>query len=95
MARPLAVSIDRGFENQCMAAIGARHFGVRVARPDQPAAIVARTQKIGETGGRIEARPAQPVDRPVAPNEGRRLAIADDGVILDFQRHGGLERSIS
>ena len=49
-------------------------------------------QQGGEAGPRVEAREAEPVDRPVAGDQGRRLAVADQGIVLDAQRHGVLLR---
>ena len=43
--------------------------------------------EIGETSGRIEARPAKPIDGKVAPDEGGRLAIPDDCIVFDVQGH--------
>ena len=82
--------LDRGFENQSMAAIGAGNLGARIGGRDRPSAVVRGAEEIGETGGRIEARPAKPIDGQIAPDEGGRLAIPDDRVILDIQRHGSI-----
>src|ERR1700730_10813539 len=82
-----AVRLNRGFENQSMAAIGAGNLGARIGGHDRPSAIVCGAEEIGETGGRIEARPAKPIDGKVAPDEGGRLAIADDRVVFDVQGH--------
>ena len=71
-----------------MAAIVSRDLGAGVDGRDQPAAVFLGAEEIGETGGRIKARPAEPIDRTVAPNEGGRLAIADDGIVLDVLSHG-------
>jgi hypothetical protein len=75
--------LDRGFENQRMAAIRARHFNARIGGCDRPSAVVRGAEEIGETGGRIEARPAKPIDRQVAPDEGGRLGIANDRIVFD------------
>ena len=45
-------------------------------------------QQCREAGVAIEARPAQPVYRPVTANQGRRLAVADQSVIFDGRGHG-------
>jgi len=37
----------------------------------------------GEAGVGVEARPAEPVDGTVAPDQRRGLAVADEGIILD------------
>ena len=41
----------------------------------------------GETGGRIEARQAQPIDRAVAVHERRGARIADQSVVFDQACH--------
>src|SRR5262245_65638934 len=46
------------------------------------------TQQRGEARRRIETRPAQPIDRAVAADQGRRLAVADQSVVFDAKRHG-------
>src|SRR6202035_4669725 len=79
--------LDRGFENQRMATIISRHFSAGVCRLDRPSPVVLCAEEIGETSGRIETWPAKPVDGQVAPDEGRRLAIANDRIILDVHRH--------
>ena len=43
--------------------------------------------KRGEAGARVEARPAQPVDRAAARDERHRLTIADDRVVLEWRAH--------
>jgi hypothetical protein len=87
--------LDRGFENQCMAAIRAGDLGARIGGSDRPSAVVRGAEEIGETGGGIEARPAKPIDRQIAPDEGGCLAIPDDlntrTLILGSPRRGRLE----
>ena len=43
--------LDRGVENQSMAAIVSRDLGTGVRRRDQPAAVILGAQEIGETSG--------------------------------------------
>ena len=52
-----------------------------------PAPMVERSQERGEASGRIESRKTEPVDRTVPPNEGCRLAVADQCVVFDARRH--------
>src|SRR5882672_10180397 len=40
-------------------------------------------QQSGETCSRIEARPAQPVDRTVAAHQSRCFAVADQRIVFD------------
>src|SRR6185437_10710188 len=50
---------------------------------NQPAAMLGLAQKSRETRVGIEARHAQPVDRAVAADQSRGMAIPDDGIIFD------------
>src|SRR4051794_27679610 len=43
-----------------------------------------RSEQRGEAGIGVERGPAQPVDRAVAPDQSRGLAIADQTVIFDL-----------
>ena len=54
---------------------------------DQPPAVLGGAEQRGKTGARIEARPAQPVDRATARDERHRLTIADDRVVLEWRAH--------
>jgi hypothetical protein len=53
---------------------------------DAPAAVGRVTEQRGENRIVIEARQAQPIDRPVATDERGRAAIADQRVVFDAQR---------
>ena len=71
------------FKNERVAAIAPRDPNVVIARRDPPAAMLVVAEQRGEAGFGIETRPAQPVDRAVAPDQGGGLAIADQGMVLD------------
>lgn len=78
---------------------GVQHQGVSPVRPaiagsrpcggEPPVPVVPRTEQCRETGGRVETGKTQPVHRPVPADEGRRLQVADDGVVLDQPGHEG------
>src|SRR5262249_50552423 len=51
-------------------------------------AVLGGGERRGEDGAAAERRPAQPVDRAVAPDARRGLAVANERVILDGARHG-------
>ena len=70
-----------------VAATDLLHLG---RRGQEPAAVIGRAEERGETGAGVEAREAEPVDGPVAADERRRLAIADERVVLDAGCHDGL-----
>ncbi len=67
-------------------AAGAHRRAVR--RSQQPAAVLRTAEQGGEAGGGVEAGQAQPVDRAVLADQGRRPGVAEHGVVLDRQRHG-------
>src|SRR6185503_15627079 len=62
---------------------------------DQPASVLRLAQKRRETGIRVETWHAQPVDRAVTPDQRRRMAIADQCVILDPHQVPAAARSTS
>ena len=74
-------------EDQRLLAIATRDLRLRMGRRDRPAAVVLVAEQAGEHRGGIEARPAQPVDRAVAPDERRGLTVADHRVVFDLQGH--------
>ena len=49
--------------------------------------MLRRAKKGGETGGRIEARKTEPIDRTVASDERGSLAVANEGVIFNTWCH--------
>src|SRR5204863_2084255 len=79
---------EAGFQDKRARPVAPRDADYAVARRDLETAMLARAEQRRETGVRIEARPAQPVDRTVARYERGALAVADDGIILDAARHG-------
>ena len=52
-------------------------------RGDTESPALVRIENRAEDARRIEARQAQPIDRPVQPDQGGRPHVADDAVILD------------
>ena len=60
---------------------------VLVAGGDQPAAVVLVAQEGRETGVGVEPRETQPVDRAGTAHERRRVRVADEGVLLQWERH--------
>ena len=51
-------------------------------------AVVA--EQLGEAAPRVEAGQAQPVDGAVPPDEGGRLGVADEGVVLEELGHAAM-----
>jgi len=83
------VGLPLGFEHQGalpVAPAGPAYDAVSEAtRAQLPAAVALVAEQRGETGGRVETRQAEPVDRAVPGDERHRVGVADDGVILDEQ----------
>ena len=80
--------LEVGLEDQRVVAVAAADARGRLGRGDQPAAVLGPAEQGREAGARVEPGPAQPVDGAVAANQGRRLAVPDQRVVLDAQRHG-------
>jgi hypothetical protein len=55
----------------------------RLLRSKQPTTILNRSKQSGEARRRIEAGPAQPIDRAVEADQSRRLVVADQRKIFD------------
>ena len=75
--------LEAGFQDQRVVPIAARNPGGFVVRGNQPTAIPAAAEDRGKTGLGVESRPAQPVDRPVTPDQRGGLAVADQAIIFD------------
>jgi hypothetical protein len=58
-----------------------------VLRSNDPSAIIGYPQQGGKACRRIEAGPAQPIDRAVAADQRRRFAVADQRIVLDWHCH--------
>ena len=82
-----AVGLEPGFENAGFTAITTRAFVRRLDRRDQPTAVLRAAEQGGKHRRAIEARKTKPIDRPVAPHEGCRVAVTDDPVIFDRSVH--------
>src|SRR5262249_31394370 len=83
-------SVEPRLENEGVWAI-APGDAKRLARRDLPMTVLACAKQGGKTRIGIEARPAQPVDRAIARDQRRRLAIANQAVVFDAGWHGGLQ----
>ena len=81
------LSLEFGFENERAGAITATYGAQALRRGNEPAAIIGGPEQRGKARGRIEAGPAQPIDRAVAADQSRRLAVADQRIVFDSQCH--------
>ena len=62
--------LERGLEDRGAGQIAALGAADLALRRDQPAPVLGRAEQRGEAGVRIEVRQAEPVDRPVTPDQG-------------------------
>ena len=79
--------LEFGLEHERAIAVAPADTRRRVGRCDLPSPVVRRPEQGGKAGGRVKSRPAQPVNRAVAGNEGGRLTVSDEGVIFDSCWH--------
>ena len=87
--RPVRGGEDR-LQDQSVAQVSPRGLDLALRRRDQPASVLGAAKERGKARAAVETGQAQPVDRAVAPDERHRLAVSDNGVILDAKRHPGL-----
>src|SRR5688572_23769999 len=71
-----------------MAAVSPRYAPHLGRWRNQPAAMLGRAEQRREAGARIEARQTEPIDRAIARDERRALAVADQRVVFNVRRHG-------
>ena len=81
------LGVEFGFEHEAVAAVPAPYPARSGDGSQQPASVLRPAEKCGETGPRVESRQAEPIDGAVAADQRGRVAIADQGVVLDRQRH--------
>jgi hypothetical protein len=86
--RLAVLGLEGGLEDQGFGPVTPRHLRVAVARRNLPMAVVRLAQQRGETGARIEPRPAQPIDRAAIGHERGGLAVPDQRVVFDPRRQG-------
>ena len=85
--------LDRGLQDERVLTIRTADPGVGIRGFNQPASVVWCAEQSGETRTRVESRPAEPIDRATSRDECRRLAIPDDGVVLERRAHEGAPNS--
>src|SRR5260221_7192919 len=91
-----ALGLEGRLENQGLVDVAATDFRHTADWRDPPAAEFGAAEYRGETGSGIEAWPAEPVDGAVDGDERGRLAVADEGVVLESGEpgHAGREGTI-
>ena len=79
---------EHSFENERVVQVAPGDLNVIVfRRRNQPSSVLRAAEQRGKTGAAVEAGQAQPIDRAVAANQRRRLAVSDDRVVLNSKRH--------
>jgi hypothetical protein len=76
-----------GRQHEGVTLIAAGCGGFLVGRCQQPSAVVLVAEKGSEHRSGIVAWQAEPVDAAVPTYKGRRMAIADERVVLDIECH--------
>ncbi|MET4292389.1 hypothetical protein ABIB06_002132 [Bradyrhizobium sp. LB8.2] len=82
-----AIDFEGGFKHHCVAAIGSGDPARLGRGRNEPTALFWIAQQGCEAGCAIETRNPKPIARAVAANQGRRLAIADNTIVLDATGH--------
>ena len=82
------LGFETGLKNEGVAPIASRHPRCFVARGDFPAPVLLRAKERCKAGLRIEARPAEPIDRTIAADESGGLLVPDQRIILNAGWHG-------
>src|SRR5712664_2789474 len=72
------LSLWLGLRDERAVAVAAAHPLHSSGRRQQPAAVVGRPQERGEGRIRVDAREAEPVDRPVLRDEREAAEVGDD-----------------
>ena len=81
-AHDAGCGLELGFEHQRAVAVPPSRLLHRLARRDQPAAVLGRAEQGGKAGPRIETGQTEPVDGAVASDERDSLGVADECVIF-------------
>src|SRR5262245_66402860 len=86
-SRSTSLGFELSFEDERARTIASAHAQQRSARRNQPAAILGACKQGGKARSRIEPRPAQPVDGTVAPDQGGRVAVPNQGIGFNWEGH--------
>ncbi len=81
---------ENRFEDQRVADVSSCDPDVILRGRDQPPSVVRLAKQRAKARGAVETGQAQPVDRAVAPDQRHCLAVSDDGVVFNSERHRGL-----
>ena len=76
-------SLKPRLENQGIVPVTTGRVGDLVHGGNQPSSITVCAKQGCKTRIRIEGRPAEPIDRPIAADQSRCLAIPDQSIVFD------------
>ena len=80
-------TLEARLQDQRVGLISPCYPGRSVLCGNEPAAVFRRAEESRETGIRIKPRPTQPIDGAIATDQRRCLAVADERVVFNTQRH--------
>ncbi len=80
-------TFEARLQDQRIGLISPCYPGRLVLCGNEPTAMSGRAEESCETGIRIKPRPTQPIDGAIATDQCRCLAVADERVVLNTQRH--------
>ena len=79
--------LELGLEDEGVAAVLPADRAELAGGLDRPVAVLGVAEERREDGAGVEPRHAEPIDRPVPADQRGRLAVADQGVVLNAGRH--------
>ena len=79
--------LEVGLEHERAGSVPTRGRRHLARRCDRPRSVLIGAQQAGEAGRGVEPGEAEPIDRSVPADDGRRLRVTDHGVVLERQRH--------
>ncbi len=79
--------LELGFEHEGARPVPAPSRVICTGDVDAPVTVFGVSEQRGETGAGVETGQAQPIDRPVAAHECRRLAVSYQCVLFNRQSH--------
>src|ERR1700683_2653330 len=80
-------SLEARFQDQCIGLVSPRYPGRPILRGNEPSAMFRRAEESRETSVRIKPRPTQPINGAIATDQCSCLAVADERVVFNTQRH--------
>ena len=80
-------ALEARLQDQRVGLVSPCYPGRSVLCGNEPAAMFRRAEESRETSVRIKPRPTQPINGAIAADQRDRLAVADERVVFNTQRH--------